>query len=126
MNKIFAIILLLNLLYSKPVAWSFEQELELQKDEMLTAAVSHAAVTKDFSMRWTLLKKDGIVVLLQYDGFVHQVMLYPDINRNRFILKLENTGDQEDSNLMLVFKSFENQSAKFWLGVQGNVDFAMR
>ena len=122
MNKIFAIILLLSFLWGKPTEWSFEQNLALQKDELFTASITTGENPRDFSLRWTLFKKDGVVMLLKYDGFVRQFILYPDIQRNSFVLRLD--GAREDSALRVVFKGFEDGVANFWLGVEGDALFA--
>ncbi|WP_104697874.1 MULTISPECIES: hypothetical protein [unclassified Helicobacter] len=125
MNKIFVIILLCVLAFSKPIEWSFEQEFSLQKDELMLAKVSILDSTKELAMRWTLFKKEGIVVLLKYDGFNHQFILYPDYQRNQFVLKLEDFGSLKDSKLVLVFKYFEDKKAHFWIGIQGDASFLM-
>lgn len=123
MNKIFVIILFLNTIFSKPLEWSFEKEFALQKDESIFAEVSMPSGAKNFSMHWTLFKKDGIVILLKYDGFMHQFILYPDYQRNTFILNLDNTGGKITPKLFLIFKSFEQKKAYFWIGTQGDVNF---
>lgn len=124
MNRIFAIILLLEFLYSKPIEWSFQKDLSLKKDEIVFAKVSTTQTSRDLTMRWTLFKKDGVVVILKYDGFVHQFILYPDFGRNSFVLRLEEGGDMK--LLKIIFKSFENKMANFWFGVQGDVSLSMQ
>lgn len=123
MNKIFVIILFCVFVFSKPIEWSFEQDLSLKKDELMLAKVSILGSTKDLTMRWTLFKKGGVVVLLKYDGFNHQFILYPDYQRNQFMLKLGELDPLNDSRMVLIFKSFEDKQANFWIGIQGDATF---
>lgn len=125
MNKIVFIVLMLSLLISKPIEWNFEKNFALQKEEKVVAKVAIGSEMKNFSMRWTLFKKEGLVILLKYDNFIHQFILYPDYQRNTFVLKLQDNGSFEDSKMVLVFKEFKDKQAYFWIGIQGNAEFFM-
>lgn len=127
MNKIILVIFILNLhfLLTKPIEWSFEKDLVLQKEQKVVAKVAVGSDMKNFSMHWTLFKKEGIVILLKYDGFMHQFILYPDYQRNSFVLKLQDNENFKDSKMVLIFKEFKDKQAYFWIGIQGNAEFFM-
>ncbi|MCE3037287.1 hypothetical protein LW135_05510 [Helicobacter sp. faydin-H20] len=126
MNKkfIFLSFVFFYCLYATPVDWGSEQEIVLKKDEMVSAKVYANRSVKNFTMRWTLLKKDGIVVLLKYDDFPYQFILYLDYQRNRYDLLLDGS---DNSRLVILYKDFDfsSRNAKFWLGVQGQADFVL-
>lgn len=126
MNKkiIFLSFVFFYCLYATPVDWGSEQEIVLKKDEVASAKVYTNRSVKNFTMRWTLLKKDGIVILLKYDNFPYQFILYLDYQRNQYNLLLDGS---DNSKLVILYKDFDfsSRSAKFWLGVQGQADFVL-
>lgn len=125
MNRVIYFLFFSFLVFAKPIEWNFDRDFSLKKDEIISAKVATSGGNKDFMMRWTLFKKDGVVVLVKYDDFPYQFILYPDYQRNRFNLRLE--AGNEESRLMIVFHGFdkENKKAKFWLGVEGQADLVL-
>ncbi len=87
-------------LEAKGIIHSFELGLDLRKDEILRADItsskdSQGYATKDFSMRWTLYRNEGLVVLVTYDKFRYQFILYRDYRLNSWQL---NTLDTQGVN----------------------------
>ncbi|CBG40520.1 hypothetical protein [Helicobacter mustelae] len=121
MNKFLLFLSCVGMLLSND--WNFDQEFLLKKDEVVSGRVMTSGGEKALSLRWTLFKKDGLVLLLKYDHFPHQFILYKDLSRDRYILNLDQSGDK--NHLVLQFRGFEDRRAKIWLGVQGNVDFVL-
>lgn len=109
--KIFALFFFFNFLYAKVFEPSFELDFELKKDEVLKAVVSaskdsSASVSssgsattqggaiseeKNFTLRWTLYRNKGLVVLVRYDNYPYQFILYKDYRLNSWNLNLLDT-----------------------------------
>ncbi len=68
--------------------WKYQGLIDLKKDEMYHIAFQDGVVNKDLYFRWTLHKNEGLVMHLNYDGFVHQFMLYERYQQRGFKLQL--------------------------------------
>ncbi len=68
--------------------WKYQRDLDLRKDEMYHLTFQEGANIKDLYFRWTLHKNEGLVMHLNYDGFVHQFILYERYHRRGFRLQL--------------------------------------
>lgn len=100
--KKFALIFiaLLHISFAKQAIHSFEIDLDLKKDEIVRADIdsskdSQSQARKDFTMRWTLYRNEGLVVLVTYDKFRYQFILYKDYRLNNWQL---NTLDTQGVN----------------------------
>ena len=83
-----------NLCNAKRILPTVEIDLYLKKDEVVYARVvaskdsQSVSAMKDFTMRWTLYRNDGLVVLVRYDKYPYHFVLYRDYSQNRFTLNL--------------------------------------
>ncbi|WP_052062551.1 hypothetical protein [Helicobacter saguini] len=93
----FAILFFLNFAFAKVIEPSFELDFDLKKDEVLRAVVSASkdsqtiSEEKNFTLRWTLYRNQGLVVLVRYDNYPYQFMLYKDFRLNSWNLNLLDT-----------------------------------
>lgn len=97
--------------------------IQLRKDEVFQGTLERNQLESKFSFRWTLLKDSGVVVLLKYDGFFHQFILYPDRLLNRFKLPLGAKDLFYEDYLILVLDSIQNQEVHFKLLLTRDVNF---
>lgn len=87
----------LTILQAKPEPPSLELDLDLKKDEVVYATISASkdsrsiGVEKDFTLRWTLYRNEGLVVLVRYDKYPYQFILYKDYKLNGWTLNLLDT-----------------------------------
>lgn len=87
MNKIFVLILLFvaSLHAMSKDYWTSQYVVELKKDEILQIELTpKQGKQKILTYRWTLHKDGGLVVILRYDGFVKQFVLYPNYQVDKF------------------------------------------
>ncbi|AFI06247.1 hypothetical protein [Helicobacter cetorum] len=93
--------------------YGIDKTLELKKDEVFKAVVedtsSHQA--KEVMLYWTLYKNKGLVVIMHFNGFPHQFVLYTDYARNTYNLKVFEENFALESHLSLVFRDFKEDKA---------------
>jgi len=79
MGKILLLFCLFELAFALPKTyWKSQYIVELKKDEVLRVKLTPKdGKPQELRYRWTLHKDDGLVVILRYDGFVNQFVLYP-------------------------------------------------
>ncbi len=81
-------------LNSRPIPPTLEIDLDLKKDEVVNATISASkdsqsiSETKNFTLRWTLYRNKGLVVLVRYDKYPYQFILYKDYMLNSWTLNL--------------------------------------
>ena len=122
MNKpLIFFFLFLSLSFSKPLEWTIQRSVVLEKDQVVSAKVSGAGIQKNLSIRWTLYKKDGLVILLKYDSIPYQFILYKDYQRNRYLFDLDGQDHIKKGNLMIVFEDFKDKKATLKLLVSGDI-----
>ena len=68
--------------------WKYTRDFDLKKDEMYHLTFQEGSNIKDLYFRWTLHKNEGLVMHLNYDGFVHQFILYERYHRRGYRLQL--------------------------------------
>ena len=108
-----ALLFILTLLYfsvaelccAKGITPTMELDLDLKKDEVVRATISASkdsqsvSATKNFTLRWTLYRNEGLVVLLRYDKYPYQFILYKDYRLNSYTLNLlDPQGSNRDIN----------------------------
>lgn len=83
-----------SMLFAKVNPPSFQVDLDLKKDEVVYASIyatkdsQSSGQEKDFSLRWTLYRNEGLVVLVRYDKYPYQFILYKDYRLNSWNLNL--------------------------------------
>lgn len=80
-------------------------------------------------VKWTLYKNKGLVLVVKYDGFAHQNILYTDFGRNSFSLPLafrDKSVALTPPSLTIYFKKYDEKSnqAILELSTQGNVSLS--
>ncbi len=110
-------------LFSREIEWSFSKTFDLKKDELIIARVSGNGIDKPLILRWTLYKKEGLVMLLKYDNIPYQFILYPYEDRKSFRLNLDSQNLPNHNELLIVFEGFIEARAKIKFLVQGDVNF---
>ncbi|PAF43268.1 hypothetical protein [Helicobacter sp. 11S02629-2] len=110
-------------LEAKTLAPTFSTNLVLKKDEVYKASISakkfakqSSLSPKNFTLRWTLYKNKGLVVLIKYDNFPYQFILYKDgykaLKFNGFTLNLIDpngiASSMNEPNLKLYFKDIKD------------------
>lgn len=126
MNKIFIFFVLSVFVFAKAPLWSTDKNIVLKKDQIYEGKVYQGHLEKPLKFRWTLYKNFGLVVLLNYDKFPYQFILYKDYQRDTFKLKLfDSHSISEVPYLYLSFKDFDekNNTASLWLGISGDAHF---
>ncbi|MGX2985349.1 hypothetical protein ACWIWK_07800 [Helicobacter sp. 23-1048] len=98
--------------------WSWQRELELQKEQNYRASFLLDSVEKPFVMRWTLYKNYGLLLHIRYDSFNHQVILYKDYQRSDFTLPL-GENPKRPPMLHIFFKDFADKKAHLKLYIEG-------
>lgn len=98
--------------------WSWQRELELQKEQNYRASFLLDSVEKPFVMRWTLYKNYGLLLHIRYDSFNHQVILYKDYQRSDFTLPL-GENPKRPPILHIFFKDFADKKAHLKLYIEG-------
>ncbi|WP_245945585.1 hypothetical protein [Helicobacter didelphidarum] len=84
-------------LHAATISPSFELDLDLKKDEVVYASIQSSKDSqgssdeKDFTLRWTLYRNEGLVVLVRYDKYPYQFILYKDYKLNGWTLNLLDT-----------------------------------
>lgn len=73
---------------------TMELDLDLKKDEVVRATINASkdsqstSASKHFTLRWTLYRNEGLVVLVRYDKYPYQFVLYKDYRLNSWTLNL--------------------------------------
>ncbi|PAF50066.1 hypothetical protein BKH43_06120 [Helicobacter sp. 13S00401-1] len=113
-------------LNAKPLTPTFSTNLVLKKDEVYSASIDakkfakqSSVSPKNLTLRWTLFKNKGLVVLLKYDNFPYQFILYKDgykaLKFNSFTLNLLDpnaiASSPNQPNLKLYFKDIKDGSS---------------
>lgn len=104
--------------HAKAIPATMQLDLDLKKDEVVSATISATkdsqsfSVEKHFTLRWTLYRNEGLVVLVNYDKFPYQFMLYKDYRLNSWVLNLlDPQGISRDINqpkLRIVFVGIDD------------------
>ena len=91
--------------------WDSQYEVTLKKDVVSEFQIIDPVRIKNFSFRWTLYINDGLVVLVNYDGYPYQFILYKGHNGSSFQIPLK----KKRSFLMVEFYdfNFQKREAKF-------------
>lgn len=86
MGKLFLLVFLATLAFALPKSyWKSQYVVELKKDEILKIEfIPKEGRKQELNYRWTLHKDNGLVVILRYDGFVKQFILYPEYQVDSF------------------------------------------
>lgn len=85
---------IIQLCYAKGITPTMELDLDLKKDEVVRATINASkdsqsmSATKHFTLRWTLYRNEGLVVLVRYDKYPYQFILYKDYRLNSWTLNL--------------------------------------
>lgn len=85
---------IINFCNAKRIVPTMELDLDLKKDEVVYATISASkdsqnfGAAKEFIMRWTLYRNEGLVVLIRYDKYPYHFILYNDYRLNSFMLNL--------------------------------------
>lgn len=104
--------------FSATPQWSWQKELELQKEQNYRADILLDSVEKPFVLRWTLYKNYGLLLHIRYDKFNHQVILYKDYQRSDFTLVL-GENPKRPPILHIFFKDFADKKAHLKLYIEG-------
>ncbi|PAF50614.1 hypothetical protein [Helicobacter sp. 13S00477-4] len=126
MSKIFFLVFFAVLGFCKEPIWNFDKNIILKKDEVYKGFAYEENLKKPLILRWTLYKNNGLVVLLNYDKFPYQFILYKDYQRDTFKLPLfVNNGSDKTSFLYISFKDFDQKAntASLWIGISGEANF---
>lgn len=91
---------------AKPREPSFSLDVGLKKDEVLVASIASTkhpqnptSAHKRFTLRWTLYRNEGLVVLVRYDHYPYQFILYRQYAMDSWKLNLlDSAGVQRDLN----------------------------
>lgn len=120
------LLFLFSFLYSK--GFIYEKEISLKKDQEFRLSIETFNISKNLIFKWTLFKNDGIVILLKYDHFPYQFILYKNYNLNAFKLNLDGLQGSNSSNeLKIYFKDItepyidSKALASFKFYINGNV-----
>jgi len=86
MGKFFLLVFLATLAFALPKTyWKSQYVVELKKDEILKIEfIPKEGKKQELTYRWTLHKDNGLVVILRYDGFVNQFVLYSEYQVDSF------------------------------------------
>lgn len=130
MNKVFIFLFFSAVVFAKTPIWSMSKNITLKKDEVYQGEVFQDQLQKSISLRWTLYKNYGLVVLVNYDKFPYQTILYKDVQKDTFKLELFRAiyGTKEAAFLYLTFRNFDEKShqASLWLGILGDAQFLLK
>jgi hypothetical protein len=98
--------------------WDYEYEITLEKDEVAEYLITDRVREKTFTFRWTLYINNGLILVVNLDGYPYQKILYKDYNRNSFQMKLHG----KRALLMVEFSEFdvENKKASFLVLVKNS------
>lgn len=106
---------------AREIDWSFSRNIALEKDQIVTARVSGSGLDKVLRLRWTLYKKEDLVVLMQYDEVPYQFILNP---RNKsFRLSLDSQDLPNHGELLIIFEGFKDGKINLKFLVSGDVNF---
>ncbi|WP_104749522.1 hypothetical protein [Helicobacter cynogastricus] len=126
MNRLFVIVIVLA---QMAMAKSLDKILDLKKDQIYRGELQLGKFKKPLSLRWTLFKDGGLVVLLKCNGFPYQFILYPDFQRDTFRLDLFKEVIQTQSSegidptppyFALTFKKFDIHNEQASLRVRAS------
>lgn len=127
-GKIVKILLCLGsvVIFASEPEWTDSAVFWLQKDEKKSGEIVIFDAHKNMSLHWSLHKISqkkslGITVLLNFDGFNHHFVLFPEKNRDTFLLKI---GDVRDF-VSVIFKDFDEKRAKFFVGAHGKLRMSL-
>lgn len=101
--------------------WTWEREIELEKEQIYQADIAVGDVRKKLEFRWTLYKNHGLVMHIRYDEFNHQEVLYTDHQRNAYKIALGRgkSRDRYTPYFVLYFKDFKDKKAYFKAYIDG-------
>ncbi len=128
MNKALFLVLLPLWLHAQ-IVWDKVQHVKLKKDQFFHATFSETGpeggvVKRVFKLRWTLFVNEGLVTLINYQGFNNQTVLYTRPNLDTFNLKLlpRIAGELRAPYMSIVFKEFDdtNREAYFDIYIKDN------
>ncbi len=96
------------------VSWSYNDEVELRKDQVARYQISVDDKLLILDFRWTLYVNKGLVMLYKLDKFPYQNVMYKDHKLDRFKLKLKNRAANayEEPYAVIVFKDFDDKTKK--------------
>jgi len=91
--------------------WDSQYDVTLKKDEVSTYQIFDPVRVKNLTFRWTLYINKGLVIVLNFDGYPYQFLLYKDYNRSSFRIPLK----KKRSFVMVEFYEFDlkKREAKF-------------
>ena len=94
--------------------WASQDSATLEKDEVVAFEVDGRLYT----FRWTLYINDGLVVLVKYDNFPYQTVLYRDYRLSGFRvdLKTPNRADVPPPYMMVDFQSIDANATRARFG----------
>ncbi|RDU71662.1 hypothetical protein CQA66_06085 [Helicobacter aurati] len=91
-------LLFVNIASSRMPTPSFELDVDLKKDEVIRANIiarkdsqDDGNEAKQFTLRWTLYRNEGLVLLVRYDNYPYQFILYKQYMLNAWRLNLLDT-----------------------------------
>ncbi|STQ86563.1 hypothetical protein LS73_003650 [Helicobacter muridarum] len=135
------IVLCSSLAIAKVPIPSLKLDIDLKKDQILKASISASKNSngdvsnpKQFTLRWTLYRNEGLVVLVRYDNYPYQFILYKQYMTNVWKLNLLDTQGayREISQPYLSIKfvgidypfNDENTIAHLRISGYGNIEFS--
>ncbi|NPA81933.1 MAG: hypothetical protein GXO31_04940 [Epsilonproteobacteria bacterium] len=94
------------------VDWDYTHSFYLKKDQIARVKVDKGLSYKlagELFFRWTLFVNEGLVVLLKYEGFPHQYVLYKKWGRDTIRLVIDKKPSKEwlESYLLIKFEDFD-------------------
>lgn len=88
--------------------WTQTKRFEMGKDEVQRLRISDGVFQKELFFRWTLFHNEGIVLHINYDGFVSQNILYKKYKQDAKKIILFPTANRakNDSYLFIKFVDY--------------------
>jgi len=104
--------------------WEYTYTFRLKKDETARIEVhknlqNPSSLSGVMEFRWTLYKNEGLVLLVKYEGFPRQYVLYRKNDRDFIKISLSKKPPKEwlESYLLMKFEDFDEKSYTAVLGV---------
>lgn len=116
-------------LLAKPLRWSEKYPLVMEKNLTYIYTVAHDSGQSELQIKYTLYKNEGLVLVMRYDMFIYQTILYTDYQRDSFSIPLA-FGSKSIARgapyLSVYFKSYDmkNKRATLSLNVMGDATLA--
>ncbi len=114
MNRVFFILLFAVSLWA--IEWEYTYTFRLKKDETAKILVHKnfekpSKLSGVMEFRWTLYKNEGLVLLLKYEGFPHQYVLYRKNDRDFIKVSISKKPSKEwlESYLLMKFEDFDEK-----------------